>query len=518
MIQRLAPIGEFAPRLHSAQAAGFDRKVIGELSTYEFDQLFAPTIGTQSLAHLLGVNSADIASLTIAEVEQLTARQLASFSKAQVGGLSATDLDAMSAAQIAALPVADLQASVIGSLSASVIAEFGLQQFASLSSATEVAAIQRCGDFRRQSGRSDVALAGRNGDFTGQQIAAMSVSQKDVVAANESLLADAFSRMDDGSLGYSQALAVLQDAAKSGFSAWSFAELSQIAGMLNVAGGIQTSAYVQQMFDNVVLGNSANASWNGGDDTAVSLGNLTALSTTSQFDQLISKWFLGGDMPGVLSGDDTTLYPTSYQTYNLPLFSSTGPQTSDVAQGQIGDCWFMAALAETAQQDPSLIENMITANGNGTYSVALHTDDGVDYVTVNSQLATYFDDVTQFDGSGMEFSNSTNSLWAPLIEKAAPQLSEQGVTTGLDFPPARIEYYELTGGLEEGISLVTGQSYETYNLADDNVTTLENVLGTLQNSLAAGDDVILCTNELTGAPEIGPITPTQFSASIRHRA
>jgi hypothetical protein len=162
----------------------------------------------------------------------------------------------------------------------------------------------------------------------------------------------------------------------------------------------------------------------------------------------------------------------------------------------------MAALAETAQQDPSLIENMITANGNGTYSVALHTDDGVDYVTVNSQLPTYLDDVTQFDGSGMEFSNSTNSLWAPLIEKAAAQLSEQGVTTGLDFTPGQNQYYELTGGLGEGISLVTGQSYETYNLADDNVTTLENVLGTLQNSLAAGDDVILGTNELTGAAEI----------------
>ena len=63
------------------------------------------------------------------------------------------------------------------------------------------------------------------------------------------------------------------------------------------------------------------------------------------------------------------LNPT-YQTSTLPLFGATGaPSYLDVNQGYLGDCYFVASLGEMALQDPSLIENMITANGNGTYSV-----------------------------------------------------------------------------------------------------------------------------------------------------
>ena len=57
-------------------------------------------------------------------------------------------------------------------------------------------------------------------------------------------------------------------------------ELGQVVGAgqdaseLNVAGGIKTSAYDQQIFADVVDGNSANATWTGGAATSVALGNL----------------------------------------------------------------------------------------------------------------------------------------------------------------------------------------------------------------------------------------------------
>ena len=48
----------------------------------------------------------------------------------------------------------------------------------------------------------------------------------------------------------------------------------------------------------------------------------------------------------------------------------------DVQQGQVGDCWLMASLAEVAARDPQDIRNMFTADGtaveNGA-TVSLYT-------------------------------------------------------------------------------------------------------------------------------------------------
>ena len=117
--------------------------------------------------------------------------------------------------------------------------------------------------------------------------------------STNSVLTDALAHETNGVLTYSGALAVLQDAAKSAMSATEFADLDGGREGPQRLGRDQTSAYVQQMFDNVVLGNSANAHWNGGANTAAALGNLSATSTQAQFNELIDKWFLGTDMPGV---------------------------------------------------------------------------------------------------------------------------------------------------------------------------------------------------------------------------
>ncbi|HEX4797122.1 MAG TPA: C2 family cysteine protease [Humisphaera sp.] len=56
-----------------------------------------------------------------------------------------------------------------------------------------------------------------------------------------------------------------------------------------------------------------------------------------------------------------------------PLFAAGGPSPKDVAQGQVGDCWFLATLAEVAQRDPSVITNSIHQRADGTYDVLFHT-------------------------------------------------------------------------------------------------------------------------------------------------
>ena len=310
-----------------------------------------------------------------------------------------------------------------------------------------------------------------------------------------SVAADLVAHESGGSLSYAGALAVLDDAAASPMTPALFSQLTAAAEDLNVSGGVATSAYVQQMFDNVVLGNSANAQWNGGADTAAALGDLSAASTPAQFAELIGKWFLGADLPGVETDPGGMgAYATSYQTYNLRLFRAVGPKIVDVNQGQLGDCWFLAALGETAMQDPALIEHLITANGDGTYSVEFQVNGQADYVTVNSQFSTYSGNIEQWDGSRQEFASSTTCLWVPLFEKALSQLAEQGVTTGLEYAAGADQYYELTSGGGEGMTLLTGQANYSYGLAGESSASLKTLLRQMHNDIAAGYDVLLGTS------------------------
>ena len=116
------------------------------------------------------------------------------------------------------------------------------------------------------------------------------------------------------SLSYNKMLTILQDAAVGGMTATKFSALQTLASMLNQSGGLTTSAYVQQIADDVINGNSANASWNGGSSTATKLGNLSATSTQTQVDELIGKWFLGTDLPSLsVSAIGESNYNPTYQ-------------------------------------------------------------------------------------------------------------------------------------------------------------------------------------------------------------
>ena len=82
-------------------------------------------------------------------------------------------------------------------------------------------------------------------------------------------------------------------------------------------------------------------------------------------------------------------YAVTYKAVNEPLFTAnndTAPSTSNINQGYLGDCYFLSAIGEIALQDPTTIENMISENANGTYSVEFQINGKADYVTVNNQL------------------------------------------------------------------------------------------------------------------------------------
>ncbi len=197
-----------------------------------------------------------------------------------------------------------------------------------------------------------------------------------------------------------------------------FADLETIAANLN--NGLSTSSYLAYVFNALVNGNAANATWTGGNATSVALGNLGVGSSATQLSELTGKWFLGTDLPSsqvAMSGYAT--FSVTSSVVGNPLFGASGPSMSDVNQGYLGDCYFLSSCAEVANQDAADIKSMFTNNGNGTYGVRFYVNGVAEYVTVNASLA---------DG-GTEFNEATD-IWASVAEKAFAQFQASGLDTG----------------------------------------------------------------------------------------
>ncbi|MBL8919556.1 MAG: hypothetical protein JNJ54_11885 [Myxococcaceae bacterium] len=90
----------------------------------------------------------------------------------------------------------------------------------------------------------------------------------------------------------------------------------------------------------------------------------------------------------------------------------------DALQGQVGDCYLIAALAAVAKSKPELLAKAIKANDDGTYTVTFYerkTKTGKPapvQVTVDGTFATR--------GSTLEYgaARSTKELWPLIFEKA----------------------------------------------------------------------------------------------------
>jgi hypothetical protein len=233
--------------------------------------------------------------------------------------------------------------------------------------------------------------------------------------------------ISNSSLSFSSVLKILQDVASSigslGLSANQLHDLQLLSSDMNISGGVLVSSSLYNLYYKLVNGDAANANWTGGGNTSIALGNLSVGSSANQLNQLINKWFLGGDNPTLSfnSGPGMLPYTSAYKQINTTLFSSAGvPLTSDINQGQIGDCYLMSSLCSIANNDPSLIQSMITSNSNGSYSVRFYLDGMADYVTVNNFFPTFTSTY-----SGAVAANYSPNIWAAVIEKAFVELNQE---------------------------------------------------------------------------------------------
>src|SRR5271169_1259558 len=126
------------------------------------------------------------------------------------------------------------------------------------------------GAFRRTACRSFLAYEATH------HMGSLSTPPQAAKLANPGIEADVAKDLQSGSLSYSADLSILEDAAAGGMTASKFSTLQTFASELNTTGGISVSPYVQEITDDVIFGNSANVTWNGGAANATALGNLTA--------------------------------------------------------------------------------------------------------------------------------------------------------------------------------------------------------------------------------------------------
>ena len=260
----------------------------------------------------------------------------------------------------------------------------------------------------------------------------------------------------------------------------------------NDAGYFKLANYVRVLSDDVVLGNSANQYYTGGTNFQPATylpgsgmidpgatppagpGDLKMGSTAADMKMLVGKWFLGTDLPdpAFVNLDPTEtmvagIDPLQYAAFTGPLYSKVAgvptPVLTDVQQGGLGDCYFLATLAGIANANPTAIENMIFPNGDGTWTVRFYNNGVADYVTVNNELPIVSAQLAKdwtgtvgglaYNGAWtiLSSSDSTHGLWLALVEKAYAQWNEVGAEqhgAGLDGENA---YGPIAGGFSQPV-------------------------------------------------------------------
>jgi Calpain family cysteine protease len=293
-----------------------------------------------------------------------------------------------------------------------------------------------------------------------------------------------------GSLTRADMLGILADV--EGQGAITSAELQDLKFLVANSGTLKMTDEVR-FESNEVINYTANAYQN------TFIGGLQVGSSPALLGELMDKWFLGMDHP---------VASAPYSNDMGKLYVNGGPSYLNVHQGNVGDCWLMASLAEVAAREPSVIENMITFDGQSSefavtpygqipyvqtvdvWTVRLYNKVGNPvYITVDSELpggGTYYAQPT------VNYVLGNGAMWVALVEKAYVQANGDGfVTTGNTYDNG---YSDLTKGSPSwAMSAILGPS-ANFSIDPGSAATAWN----------QGILVVLCTGNTTASYDLVP--------------
>jgi hypothetical protein len=222
------------------------------------------------------------------------------------------------------------------------------------------------------------------------------------------------------SLSRTGVIGILQTVAKSATVTTS--ELADLQTLTANSAALGMTPAVQNLLSKTVGFNLANKQYQG--QTLLASGQLSTSSTGIQVGELVNKWFLGLDHPGLTPGKRNQA--TYVQAMGTLYGSNNRPLPQDIEQGDVGDCYFLSSLGAIAHRMPQAIESMIQSNGDGTYTVGFYNGKTPDYVTVDGELPADSNGLFVYADYGRAAVSPVNVLWPALIEKAYAQLSAEG--------------------------------------------------------------------------------------------
>lgn len=213
---------------------------------------------------------------------------------------------------------------------------------------------------------------------------------------------------------------------------------------------------------------------------ARSVHKVTAfVQPTTDPTQAVSLEIAGQDIV-----DPTATYAYSSTFVGKPLFAD-GPQYNDIRQGALGDCYFLASLSAIAQTDPGLIQQSITALGDGTYAVRFYSAGVEKYYRVDAQLPTSYSNPAY-----AKLTRNGGELWVALLEKAFAQFRK-----GTNSYPS-IE----AGSMSEGYKAIANAAYSSLGTTSLSADSLAQRMAT---ELASGHAVTAGSLSSPTTPIVG---------------
>ena len=146
-----------------------------------------------------------------------------------------------------------------------------------------------------------------------------------------------------------------------------------------------------------------------------------------------------------------------------------GSSSGDVVQGQLGDCWFLGALAVMGSREELILKcfwKLDSFKEYGLYVCVFYKDCSVKYVVIDDRLPIVSKTKRLIFSSGRD----PNELWVPLIEKAYAKL--HGCYRSLIGGYSHYALGDLTGFSPRMIGLKPGTMGFSEELSDEHLWSI----------------------------------------------